>query len=261
MTGKYFTRTVKPLIQPHYQVTQFNRDDVIFDFIDENKNYCKFTLPQSTAACRLMGVTALVRGHNGVRDEFGMELLFAKSSGSGNNPPGAVGVPNATADGNGYQNQLIGATTIDTGDFKDGLDIMAVATTRSLNNEIIIESEGLDKTHTIYVAGISLTASKPDFTDDIYSTGTIATSTKVIGSLDDGSGGSPSIENKFDVGDVIYQYPSGSSTVGDGNLLGTIASIDSATQFTLVDNCANGIVDNARLFNVHPITLILSFES
>ena len=43
-------------------------------------------------------------------------------------------------------------------------------------------------------------------------------------------------------------------------LLGTVKSVDSATQITLEDNCANVSAVDQLVYNTCPITLVLSFE-
>jgi len=42
--------------------------------------------------------------------------------------------------------------------------------------------------------------------------------------------------------------------------MGTIKSVDSATQLTMESNLANASVDEKKLFPASPIKLILSFE-
>ena len=56
----------------------------------------------------------------------------------------------------------------------------------------------------------------------------------------------------FAPGDVIYDE--------DDRLMGTVKSIDSATQITFEDNLANAGVNDKVLYNASPITLVLSFE-
>ena len=92
-------------------------NDVLFD-------WTSFDIPKGAA--RLIGVTALVRGTNGARQEKSFDLYFAKTVDGVE--PGSLGTLSATADGARYQNHLIGAHRIDANDYKDGLDIMAVAT-------------------------------------------------------------------------------------------------------------------------------------
>jgi hypothetical protein len=43
-------------------------------------------------------------------------------------------------------------------------------------------------------------------------------------------------------------------------LLGTVKSVDSETQLTMVDNLANAAVDNKDVYNLNPYIVYLSFE-
>ena len=56
----------------------------------------------------------------------------------------------------------------------------------------------------------------------------------------------------FAPGDVLYDE--------DNLLLGTVKSVDSATQITMEDNLANASSDDKKVYNGSPITLVLSFE-
>ena len=56
----------------------------------------------------------------------------------------------------------------------------------------------------------------------------------------------------FAPGDVLYDE--------NDRLMGTVKSIDSATQITMENNLSNASVDNAVLYNASPIKLVLSFE-
>ena len=46
----------------------------------------------------------------------------------------------------------------------------------------------------------------------------------------------------------------------DNLLLGTVKSVDSATQITLEDNCASVSAVDKVVYNTCPITLVCSFE-
>jgi hypothetical protein len=46
----------------------------------------------------------------------------------------------------------------------------------------------------------------------------------------------------------------------DNQLLGTVKTVDSATQITLEANCANVSAVDKLVYNTTPITLLLSFE-
>ena len=117
--SKYFTVTVKPTITASLQAGgTVGGADILYD-------WTSFDMPKGAA--NLVGVTALVRGTNGARQEAGIDLYFAKDvSGIA---PGSLGTLSATADGSKYQNHLIGGAHIDAADYKDSLDIMAVAST------------------------------------------------------------------------------------------------------------------------------------
>ena len=42
--------------------------------------------------------------------------------------------------------------------------------------------------------------------------------------------------------------------------MGTVKTVDSATQMTMTANLSNATVNNKDLYNVNPITLIFGFE-
>ena len=56
----------------------------------------------------------------------------------------------------------------------------------------------------------------------------------------------------FDVGDVIGAH--------DGASIGTIATVTSNTSIALTDNVAADIEQNDLIYNLNPITLLLTFE-
>ena len=56
----------------------------------------------------------------------------------------------------------------------------------------------------------------------------------------------------FAAGDVLHDE--------DDRLMGTVLTVDSATQMTMAANLANATVDNKDLYNLTPVTFILSFE-
>ena len=121
MINKYFTVEVKPTITASLQHgNTVAIGDVLFD-------WTSFDIPKGSS--KLIDVTMLLRGTNGVRQEASIDFYFAKSADGGNTAPSSLGTLSATADGTGYQNQLIGTAHINKSDFQDGLDIMAVAST------------------------------------------------------------------------------------------------------------------------------------
>ena len=82
-----------------------------------------------------------------------------------------------------------------------------------------------------------------------------AASTQVI--TMDGSG--MDVREHFATGDVVHIGTSVGDPAAD-SLIGTIASVDSATQLTLESTSATDLVDGDILYNIHPITLVLGFE-
>tara|TARA_Y100000593_G_C4196292_1_gene279502 strand:+ start:44 stop:778 length:735 start_codon:yes stop_codon:yes gene_type:complete len=243
MVNKYFTVTVKPTVTASLQSGgTVAGGDVLSD-------WTSFDIPKG--ASRLIGVTALVRGTNGARQEKGIDLYFAKTVDGV--VPGSLGTISATADGSKYQNHLIGAAHIDTGDYKDGLDIMAVATaghgggaqqmpTMVLQGEYETGTNvGYDK---LYLGAVS--AGALDFRSTVQCDGIQATSQAVL------TVKTTSALTNFAVGDVLHDE--------DDRLMGTVLTVDSATQMTMAANLANATVNNKDLYNINPVTYILSFE-
>ena len=241
--SKYFTVTVKPTITASLQAGgTVGGGDILYD-------WTSFDMPKGAA--NLVGVTALVRGTNGARQEAGIDLYFAKDvSGIA---PGSLGTLSATADGSKYQNHLIGAAHIDAADYKDSLDIMAVASTGhgAQGNQIpamVLEGDpntgtnvGYDR---IYLAAIAKGAL--DFRSTVQCDGIQATSQAVL------TVKTTSALINFAAGDVLHDE--------DDRLMGTVLTVDSATQMTMSANLANATVNNKDLYNLTPVTLILSFE-
>ena len=243
MVNKYFTVTVKPTTTASLQAGgTVAGGDVLSD-------WTSFDIPKG--ASKLVGVTALVRGTNGARQEKGIDIYFAKTADSV--APGSLGTISATADGSKYQNHLIGAAHIDTGDYKDGLDIMAVATAGHGGGAqqiptMVLQGEpetgtnvGYDK---LYLGAVS--AGALDFRSTVQVSTETATSTAVVVVK------TTSALINFAVGDVL--------TDEDDLAIGTIKTVDSATQITLAANCASVSAVNKDLYNINPVTYILSFE-
>ena len=241
--GKYFNVTVKPTITASIQAGgTIAGGDIAFD-------WTSFDIPKG--ASKLAGLTVLLRGTNGARQEKGIDFYFAKTVDGV--APGSLGTLSATANGARYQNHLIGASTIQTSDFKDGLDIMAVASTGhgAGTNQIpavVLEGEPASGTHVgvdkLYLGGIAVGAL--DFRSTVQCDGIQATSQAVL------TVKTTSALTNFAVGDVLHDE--------DDRAMGTVLTVDSATQMTMKANLANATVDNKDLYNINPITVIMSFE-
>ena len=281
---RFHTITVKPEIPANIQhLGAFADGDLLFD-------WTAFNVPKG--ANKLINVTALIRGTDGAAQTFAMNLYFAKTfQGSA---PGTLGTLHATANGTGYQNNLIGAWPIEEVDISPntGLDLMSLnsglsnTTSSQATTPIVLQGEpdsglnvGYDK---LYVAAIT-----PDgdanFSTAVETTGALDVSetlTHNVASLDDGSGGSALCKNKFAVGDIIhaedniilgeiktvdtaeltFKVDGTTQYHGNGEVLYTNPSSATAWQTINGAGTAGDLADGDELYNIHPITLILSFE-
>ena len=282
----YFTTTIKPTITASLQHAHaFTDADLLFD-------WTTFNVPKG--ANKLMNVTALIRGTDGSPQTFAMDLFFAKTfQGSA---PGSLGTISATADGIGYYNHLIGAWKIEeldyinTGQLDTGPNISTLSHDSRVANfvdggrPIVLQGEpesgsnvGYDK---LYVA-----ATTPDGACD-FSTAVVTSRSVDVSGLSSAQLVNADIEGTdprsvFAPGDIIHAE--------DGIILGEIATMADAntitfktdgskqyhaggeTLFSNADGLANWAIQNGagaagdlasgdELYNLHPITIILSWE-
>ena len=241
MNSKYFNITVKPDITGQNAVTAFADEDLIFDWTE-------FLVPKGGA--RLVGVTTIMRGTNGVRQEQALDLYFA--SADQDSTPGTLGNVNSSATGQGYFNNLLGCLNVPTSDYRDGIDYMAIAHTNSVatgpgfvmddvTNKASSGHNGFNK----YYLGV-VSKGTPDFgtgvlADDPISVGDTAVVVKTVDA-----------RKVFDVGDVL---------VDNGNAaIGTIKSITSANNINLESGAAEAVAADDEIVNKNPVTFILHFE-
>ena len=281
----YFTVTVIPTITAGTQVA-YGAEDVLFD-------WTSFQVPRG--ANKLISATAIMRGANGgeqAEDKLDIDLIFAKTIKG--TAPATLGTVNGTVSAAPVvSNHILGMTHLEgnNGDYGSaGFDYFDVGTTGSgaaASNipSLVLEGElssgdnvGYD---TLYLGAIAGNAGI-DFGTSALTTGAIdvsGLSTATVGSMDDGSGGSAACATKFAVGDIIHAT--------DDIILGEILTIDSAAAITFrhdggttldptgsytvpadltawkIQNgagAAGDLANNDELFNIHPITIRLSFE-
>ena len=279
MGGKYFTATVKPEIAASLQTGAFGAGDVLCD-------WTAFDVPKG--ANRLIGVTAIIRGTDGAAHATArdLELYFAKSTNGGITAPPSLGTINATADGVGFYNHIIGSAKIDNtagADWKLLLDTLSVATTGFGAGATqaafgVLQGEPESGTNVGYdklYLGV-ITAGALNFSTEVD----IGPSAGVDISGSDGTfdvidGTDPRL--CFAPGDVLHAQ--------DDIIVGEIASLDannitfkfsgeataSGTSYTVPATLAawriqNGagtagdLLENDELYNINPVTFILSFE-
>ena len=240
MNSKYFNITVKPDITGQNAVTAYADDVLLFDWTE-------FSLPKGGA--RLIGVTTIMRGTNGVRQEHALDLYFAKAE-HGNSAPGTLGTVNSTATGQGFFNNLLGCLKVPETDFRDGIDYMAVAHTNVVATgpgfvmDDLTHPEGYTGFNKYYLGVIS--KGTPDFgtgvlADDAVSVNDTGLTVKTVDA-----------RKVFDVGDVL---------VDNGNAaIGTIKSITSATNIILESGATEAVAADDEIVNKNPVTFILHFE-
>jgi hypothetical protein len=192
------------------------------------------------------GLQLIVRGTNGADQTMvGIDLLFATSNiptfsddvnVSVNTAPTTLGTTGAAVDTPGWFNNLVGYVPVASGDFNDGdLIYLNIATKSGLN--IPVSGD-------LYVAAIS--KGDLDFRTTVQvNESNFAAGTQTVITLD-----TKDATLTFAPGDVIHAV--------DDAVLGTIKTVDSATQITLTKANVDAIANNDVLYNVHPIQLMLS---
>ena len=259
----FFNVTAKPYILPSEQHDGNITDTQIM------ADWTEFEIPKGAA--KLIGITGLYRGKNGADvAPTDFEIIWAKGDSDGTAPTSlgvvtaAVGVPAAGSPP--WFNLIQGKTYVDVSNgLSDGdltyLNVVAVPNVSGgveaassidgfpNNSSLVLQGEpnsgssvGYDKLYCALIAKATHNWGASTITVD----GTPAATQKVMTVADVGA------NIMFAPGDVIYDE--------DDRLMGTVKSIDSATQITFEDNLANAGVNDKVLYNASPITLVLSFE-
>ena len=194
------------------------------------------------------GIKVIVRGTNGADQTMnGLDLLFATShiptpsdetNVSIDVAPTTLGTTGAAVDTPGWFNNLVGYVPVASGDFNDGdLIYLNIANVNLSGEEIPVSGD-------LYVAAIAKGAF--DFRTTVQvNEANFAAGTQTVITLD-----TKDATLLFAPGDVIHAV--------DDAVLGTIKTVDSATQITLTKANVDAIENNDVLYNVSPIQLILS---
>ena len=286
----YFTTTIKPTITASLQHAHaFTDADLLFD-------WTTFNVPKG--ANKLMNVTALIRGTDGSPQTFAMDLFFAKTfQGSA---PGSLGTISATAGGIGYYNHLIGAWKIEeldyinTGQLDTGPNISTLSHDSRVANfidggrPIVLQGEpdsgsnvGYDK---LYVAATTpdgacdfSTAVVTSRTVDVSDYAGFATTPTLvaadIGGTDPRSVFAPGdiihveddiilgeIESMADANTITFKTDGSKQYHAGGETLFSNAATFAAWQIQNGAGTAGDLASGDELYNLHPITLILSWE-
>ena len=252
--SKYFSVKVKPIITAKEQEDNgaLEANDVLFD-------WTAFKLPKG--GNRLIGITALVRGLEGVLNQIEMDVYFASATqGHGGVTAGAKPTSIGVNDGamgtvvtNPFFNDLLGSAQVLAADYTHGATT-AIGHSVIPNKPIIIgeskASEDSEGNVTCYIAATAVGTPTLHSNVAINETDIAAGAETVITVTGTGA------NLVFAPGDVIHAH--------DDAVVGTIKTVDSATQITLMKaNTAaiQGTDSTAdRLYNISPIQFILSFE-
>jgi len=193
-------------------------------------------------------IKVIVRGTNGDDQTMvAIDLFFATSHiatlADGVNvdvnvlPPTTLGTTGAAVDTPGWFNNLVGYVPVAAGDFNDGdLVYLNIANVNLAGEEIPVSGD-------LYVAAIAKGALDFRTTTAVNETG-FAAGTQTVITLD-----TRDATLNYAPGDVLHAE--------DDAVLGTVKTVDSATQITLTKANVDAIADSDPLFNISPIQLIL----
>ena len=193
------------------------------------------------------GIKVIVRGTDGAAQTMvGIDLLFATShiptpsdgiNSSIDVAPTTLGTTGAAVDTPGWFNNLVGYVPVAAGDFNDGdLVYLNIANVNLAGEEIPVSGD-------LYVAAIAKGALDFRTTTAVNETG-FAAGTQTVITLD-----TRDATLNYAPGDVLHAE--------DDAVLGTVKTVDSATQITLTKANVDAIADSDPLFNISPIQLIL----
>ena len=252
--NKYFTVEVKPTVSvAALAAGNIANTEILCD-------WHAFDVPKGSS--RLIGITMRYTGKNGVYyTPTDYEILWAKSIAG--NAPTTMGDDGANVNTHGWFPNIIGKTYIDSSQNSNDSDLImgAIVTTASVSNGSLAGDEL--NSNSLVLTGEPDTGSSIGY-DKLYM-GIIAKGTHNWGP----STMAVSTETATSTPTLVVKTLSPVlSGIGPGDvlrdqadqLLGTVKSVDSATQITLEDNCASVSAVDQLVYNTCPITLVLSFE-
>ena len=255
--GKYFLQTVKPYIKASTQHDgNITTGEIMADWTE-------FDIPKGPN--KLISVTVLVRGKDGAdlsaSDIGDFYALWAKGNADGS-APSTLGGAGDGVDLFGWANNIQGATFIDTGATQNGGELLCMnvcmPAPRGISPPSTTSGEGLggfllqgepdsgtnvgyDKMYCALIAKSTL-----NWESGMTVDGTPATTQKNLDVADVGA------LRVFAPGDVLHDE--------DDRLMGTVDTVTDDNNVLMVDNLSNEGVNDKKLYNINPITLICSFE-
>jgi len=253
MHGKYFQAVVKPTIAASAQHVAFSNRDVLFD-------WTPIEIPKGTA--KLVSVVAFVRPNPDAGPTQGFApsfpLWFADDDRT------SFGTSNSAQSNRPHVRDLIGCLEISTENHISMGSNSSIATFVSgptldgdhgkFDSLVFTPNHDLAEVTaghgTIYFAAIT---GGHVFGETLIriNDGDIDTSSPGTTLVTDGTG--MDVREHFEAGDILHAH--------DDAVIGTIASVDSATNITLTESISTGVLeDDDYVYNIHPIKFVFNFE-
>ena len=247
--SKYFTVDIKPNFTASIlQAGAFGSGKVLFDWVP-------IQVPKGTLC--LKSVTALMRPKGDASptsNNFGFDLYFSKTNTNSlgtvranashfpnNDFIGVVEMPSSS-----YANAVTNGTVVAGGPQSDG---DGVATTPV----IMTATESASAWYDIIYVGAICTGDFNFTTINTIETTEAATATIHC------DGASMDLREHFLPGDVLHTATTVGAAAAD-TLIGTVLTVDSATNLTLTDIAAVTHVDGTLVMNINPVRIRLGFE-
>jgi hypothetical protein len=245
MLSNFFNSPVIiPTVKASGQAAEFADGDIVFDWVS-------FDIPRGPA--RLLGATISMRNNDVQIPHAALDLVFAKDAGT-NTTPVTMGTENDIFGVSNFnRTDIIGFLPGDTSDMNGGGGTAAAVvyqTTATPAPGLILESSpnsgGTTGTDRFYVGGLA--AGALDLTSGVtVNEANFGESTQTVITVT-----GTDATTVFAAGDVLH--------AADNAILGTISSVDNATQVTLTAANTDAIENTDELYNINPIRIILHFE-
>ena len=253
----YYSTKVRPLIAAADQHSAFANRDVLFD-------WTAIKIPRRMGSVKLVSCSAFIRPKGDATptaNNFPFKLWFADDDrttfgtvdSSQDDRPNRdllgcleFSAENTIAMGaNSSITSMISGPTLDA----DHGKFDPLVFTPKANLDVNIKKADYN---TIYVGCVAGDAFDWTTINRVNETDADAGAQSVI-TMD---GTSMDVREHYAVGDTLHGYDGSSRTL----VLGEVASVDSATQFTLTAGTTDLLKEDDYVYNIHPIELVLGFE-
>ncbi len=250
----YFTKEIKPTIAASKQhAGAFASGTLLFDWVE-------FKIPSGGA--KLVGASILIRPKGDTTptaNNIGAGFLF--STGASTGTPSSLGTVQSAL-GNTPRNDYMGVLEFATANYGPAASkgtVVAHASgaggSGSFTPIVFSQKNAVHRSaseDSFYIAGFSNGTIDFRSINQVNETSFGVGAQTVITMSDDSDGTSMDVRSHFIAGDIFHAQ--------DDAVLGTVASVDSATQITLTAANTEAIADNDTIYNIHPVRVLLHFE-